>query len=159
VKACTRCGDTKPLHEFYRRNADGASGYASACKTCSKANKRRTEEQAAIKAQQARDWYWQNKERRQHYVVENRDIFRVQSSRRRARKQEAFVEEVLPLVVLERHDGVCGICGGDVDPFDFHVDHIMPLARGGEHSYANTQPAHPSCNIAKGAQVPERMVA
>jgi 5-methylcytosine-specific restriction endonuclease McrA len=34
-----------------------------------------------------------------------------------------------------------------------HLDHIVPLARGGEHSYANTQPAHPTCNRRKGAKV------
>jgi 5-methylcytosine-specific restriction endonuclease McrA len=35
----------------------------------------------------------------------------------------------------------------------FHVDHVVPLARGGEHSYANTQPACPPCNMSKGARV------
>lgn len=65
---------------------------------------------------------------------------------------DAFVEYVHPLVVLELHDGMCGICGDDVDPSDFHVDHIEPLAKGGEHSYLNTQPAHPRCNMSKGAR-------
>lgn len=71
---------------------------------------------------------------------------------RRARQRGAHVEHVEALVVLERADGVCGICGEDVDPLDFHVDHVVPLARGGEHSYANTQPAHPRCNKSKGAR-------
>ena len=71
----------------------------------------------------------------------------------------AFVEEVYPLVVLERDDGICGICGEDVDPFDFHVDHIIPLSRGGEHSYANTQPAHPFCNLSKNDRLPWEVAA
>jgi 5-methylcytosine-specific restriction endonuclease McrA len=33
----------------------------------------------------------------------------------------------------------------------FHVDHKVPLARGGEHSYENVQPAHPFCNGSKGS--------
>jgi 5-methylcytosine-specific restriction endonuclease McrA len=73
---------------------------------------------------------------------------------RAARKLAAFTEDVHPLVVLERHDGLCGICGDDVDPFDYHVDHIVPLSKGGEHSYRNTQPAHPVCNLRKGAKAP-----
>lgn len=71
---------------------------------------------------------------------------------RRARLAGAFVEDVHPLVVLEAFDGTCGICGEDVDPLNFEVDHIVPLALGGEHSYANTQPAHGECNRRKGAR-------
>jgi 5-methylcytosine-specific restriction endonuclease McrA len=77
---------------------------------------------------------------------------RVSHRRHRARNRNAFVETVDPLVVLERGDNVCGICGGDVDPGDFHIDHIVPLARGGLHNYENTQPAHPRCNWAKSAR-------
>lgn len=69
---------------------------------------------------------------------------------REARKRGQFVENVHPLAVLERDDGVCGICDSDVDPFDFHVDHVIPLSAGGEHSYANVQVAHPICNLRKG---------
>jgi 5-methylcytosine-specific restriction endonuclease McrA len=76
-----------------------------------------------------------------------------QKRQRRARVRGAFVEYVDALVVLELHDGVCGLCGGDVDAMRFHVDHVVPLARGGEHSYANTQPACPPCNMSKGARV------
>lgn len=82
----------------------------------------------------------------------NADARRRRNAERRALLAGVSVEYVEPLVVLERADGVCGICGDDVDPFGFHVDHIIALARGGEHSYANTQPAHPRCNLAKGAR-------
>lgn len=75
------------------------------------------------------------------------------SERERLRKaqlrREQFVEHVDPLILLERDDGVCGICGRDVDPFNFQIDHVVPLSRGGEHSYANTQAAHASCNQRK----------
>jgi 5-methylcytosine-specific restriction endonuclease McrA len=71
----------------------------------------------------------------------------------RARKRGAFVEDVEPLVVLERDDGVCGICGEDVDPTFFDIDHVIPLARGGEHSYRNVQVAHRRCNARKGARL------
>lgn len=89
----------------------------------------------------------------------NPDANRRRKAERRAREREAFVEHVEPMVVLESHDGVCGICGHDVDPLDFHVDHIVPLARGGHHSYVNTQPAHPFCNLQKHAAMPEEVAA
>lgn len=69
-------------------------------------------------------------------------------STRRARKLNQFVEAVDPAVVFERDSGICGICS---DPIEgpFHVDHIIPLSKGGEHSYANVQAAHPRCNCTK----------
>jgi 5-methylcytosine-specific restriction endonuclease McrA len=53
------------------------------------------------------------------------------------------------LLILERDDGVCGICGQDVDPFDFTLDHIVPIARGGAHVMSNLQLAHALCNSHK----------
>jgi 5-methylcytosine-specific restriction endonuclease McrA len=89
----------------------------------------------------------------------NPDLVRAKDLRRRSRKRGAFVENVSPLVVLEIDDGMCGICGKDVDPLNFHVDHIVPLARGGEHSCANTQVAHPTCNQRKHVVMPWDEVA
>lgn len=71
---------------------------------------------------------------------------------RRARKLDQFVESVDAQILYEMHGGMCGICkefiGGE-----FHVDHIIPLSKGGLHGYVNTQPAHPSCNLRKGNRV------
>lgn len=86
------------------------------------------------------------------WVKRNPDTIRRHAQERKARKRQAFVEFVDPLVVLERADGVCGICGDDVDPFKFDVDHIVPLCHGGFHNYENTQPAHVSCNRSKGGR-------
>lgn len=69
------------------------------------------------------------------------------------------VEAVEREIVLVEHDGLCGICSTPVDPSHFHIDHIVPLSRGGEHSYANTQPAHPLCNTRKYNRVPAALVA
>lgn len=88
-------------------------------------------------------------ERRHAYYEANPEIWQRTNRRRAAAKRARFVDDVDRLVVLEMDDGVCGICGEDVDPMDFHVDHIVPLSRGGEHSYANSQSAHPRCNRRK----------
>lgn len=101
--------------------------------------------------------YWREWKRRNPEAV--KAIARRGQLNRRARLMQAFLEKVEPLVVLERHEGLCGICGEPVDPERFDVDHIVPLARGGEHSYANTQPAHPTCNTRKGARLPEELAA
>lgn len=75
--------------------------------------------------------------------------YRRYNQSRKARLLGAFVERVDRFEVYDRGGGVCGICLQAVARDDFHVDHIVPLSRGGEHSYANTQPAHPGCNARK----------
>lgn len=104
-----------------------------------------------------------SRERGRKWRAENIERARLSSrkhaSTRLARKRGAFVEPVHPLEVYDRGGGICGICQEPVSPDNFNVDHIIPLARGGEHSYANTQPAHPSCNFRKGAKLPEELAA
>lgn len=93
----------------------------------------------------AREYNARQREERPEHV---RMLKRKHHGTRRARKLDQFVEEVDPLVVFERDSGVCGICQEKIDG-DFHVDHIIPLSKGGEHSYANVQAAHPRCNCIK----------
>lgn len=93
-------------------------------------------------------------EKNRKWRRENPDKQRALVAAYRARKRGVFVEHVSALVVLELHDGVCGICGEDVDPFKFEVDHIVPLKpREGEprglHTYENVAPSHPVCNRRK----------
>lgn len=103
-------------------------------------------EWAAAQNERARKWRKDNPERARE--IRHRNVLAY-----RARKRGAHVEHVEPLVVLERDDGICGICGRDVDPRHFDIDHVIPLARGGEHSYRNVQVAHRRCNQRKGARL------
>ena len=80
---------------------------------------------------------------------------RKSEAKRRALKKGACVENVDPAVVLKRDGGICGICREPITG-EWHLDHIVPLARGGEHSYLNTQASHPFCNMSKGAGRTER---
>lgn len=75
-------------------------------------------------------------------------------AKRNALKRAAFVETVNPSVVYERDAGICGICREPVPRDAYEIDHIMPLSRRGEHSYANTQVAHKHCNRRKWASLP-----
>jgi 5-methylcytosine-specific restriction endonuclease McrA len=35
------------------------------------------------------------------------------------------------------------------DPMRVSLDHVIPISKGGSHTYANTQCAHLLCNIQK----------
>lgn len=95
--------------------------------------------------------------RYQRWETENREHRLLLNSRRRARLANAFAEDVDRHVVLERDDGMCGICGEDVNPFDFQVDHIVPLVHGGLHNYENSQVAHRLCNQRKNVHLVEEV--
>lgn len=70
-------------------------------------------------------------------------------------------EKVKRGVVWERDEGVCHICGLAADPDSWHLDHVIPLASGGDHTYDNVAVSHPACNLAKGAglTVPGELVS
>lgn len=116
------------------------------------------------KRAQDREYQQINKEKiaeyNREYRKRNQEKCALWSSRKRARKNNAFVEDVHRDKLMEMYGGKCGICGepipDDVDyfhPLYMNVDHIVPLSKGGEHSYANCQPAHASCNIQKKDRV------
>jgi 5-methylcytosine-specific restriction endonuclease McrA len=98
-------------------------------------------------------------ERSRAWVIANPERMLSHYATRRARVRNAFVEFVDREVVFERDRGVCGICGAPSDPANWQLDHVVPLARGGEHSYANTQVSHPFCNQSKGARLADEMKA
>lgn len=59
--------------------------------------------------------------------------------------------------VFERDGYVCHLCGDMTDPEATYpalnmptLDHVVPLARGGHHTRANTKTAHLLCNSLKG---------
>lgn len=55
--------------------------------------------------------------------------------------------------VIARDGYVCGLCGGVVEPTDLHIDHRVPVSRGGPTVAGNLQVAHAACNTRKGNRV------
>lgn len=54
----------------------------------------------------------------------------------------------------ERQEKSCHWCGCECAD-DFHLDHVMPLSRGGRHEVANLVISCPSCNSKKSAMLPD----
>lgn len=91
-----------------------------------------------------RAWYRSGLER-------NRALARNKSNKRYAVTKAAFFENVDVQVVWESFDGICHLCGLPADPDGWHVEHVVPIACGGSHSYQNCAVSHPSCNQSKNA--------
>jgi len=101
--------------------------------------------------------YWCDECSREMKPPKNPASDRAKSARRRG----AVVRgEKFSINDLIARDGIdCKLCGQPVR-MDVHylntlygtIDHIVPIAVGGEHSLANCQVAHRSCNSSKGAR-------
>lgn len=77
-------------------------------------------------------------------------------ARKRARSNGFEIEYELVFydLVYFRDSGKCGICGKDVE-FDLGtLDHIIPVTKGGSHTYDNVQLAHQPCNREKADHEP-----
>ena len=86
---------------------------------------------------------------------------------RRQRVKEKIIDDDITLEkVAERDHDICQICGKLVDWNDYKIvngkkvslgdypsrDHIVPLCKGGSHSWENSRLAHIRCNSRKGAR-------
>lgn len=153
-KRCRRCKKWKSLDEFGsdRRQSAGKAKDCKACVNARKAWRYRNDPSARV---YARSYY----ERHRSSSTKPRSKKAVSTSTGRSawqlRREAATVERVERLVVLELDDGVCYLCGEDVDPLKFHLDHVWPLVEGGVHAYSNVRVVHPSCNGRKKRSTPE----
>lgn len=163
---CGTCKRTLPAGEFYAdpRKWNGLSGR---CMACAKATslERHRKQRAIILEYQAEYRARPGRRERQRVLAVQwersnplyaQQLKRDREAARRARKRNQFDEHVDSQVVYERDNGTCRICGDPVLPYYFDLDHIIPLVRGGRHSYTNIQLAHPSCNARKGGRLPKR---
>jgi len=70
------------------------------------------------------------------------------------RKRAVAGTQVIPvnhLLVAERDGWRCAICRGKVTRENWSLDHVVPLSKGGGHTYANVVLAHRRCNSRRGA--------
>lgn len=86
---------------------------------------------------------------------------------RRMRIKKNNIDNVSLEELYKRDGGICHICGKQCRYEDYTVvneifiagnyypsiDHIIPLAKGGEHSYENVKLAHRICNTKRGAKM------
>ncbi len=174
-----RCGQVKLRTEFYRNRGKG-DGYQGQCKSCGidskresihrnldyyramnrrHAAERRIRCPEAIRSEKRRD-YEKNRDRysrsRERWFKANPDarqqMHRLDRMKRRAREAAAYEEQVEPIVIWARDDGICHICKEEVSFYQMHLDHVVPIVRGGKHSYSNIKASHPDCNQWKHAR-------
>lgn len=96
------------------------------------------------------------RERRQSY----RDVLKARKIKRKRAMEGAHVEVVSLLRVAERDNWTCYLCQRAVVRFativreQWSMEHVVPLSKGGDHSYSNVRLAHRGCNSSKSNKLP-----
>lgn len=188
AKTCTKCGEHKPMADYYKRDAE--------CKVCRRArakayrdanldavraqdrerSKRRDHKPAQRKyrdanrdkinaksraaraadpeAARAKDaaYYRRNPESfaaaSRRWKAANPDKLRQYDEQRRARRAGATLGPVDFRALYAAHPD-CYLCGLPLTG-ETHMDHVIPLVKGGAHSMDNLRPTHATCNLSKG---------
>lgn len=86
----------------------------------------------------------------------NKDKRVLMAQKRRAAKMNCsgFVKSDAIKTLLKLQKCKCSACCADLKKTGHHLDHIMPLSKGGSHSDRNLQLLCPRCNLTKSAKHP-----
>ena len=70
-------------------------------------------------------------------------------------KEKGRMSPTIRYNILQRDEFRCVLCGrSSIDGAKLHVDHIIPLSKGGYTEYNNLRTLCAECNHGKGANVP-----
>lgn len=179
TRKCTKCETEKLLTEFHK-NRSRKDGYASWCKKCNNVQNKKYYETNTQKVKEmkkkhycenreemverGRKWKQENKEkviegRKKYNQTEKRKALnKIYKHRRRARKKNNGCEDFTQEQLLEhwRQEGInpdkCYYC--ETGEYE-HLDHYIPIAKGGPHFMSNLRPSCRACNLSKNDKMPE----
>lgn len=82
---------------------------------------------------------------------------------KRASEYGAYYEPYNRMQVIEQYGAICHLCQESIDinisrkvgqqgwERSLHIDHVIPLSKGGEDTIRNVRPSHALCNMRKGS--------
>lgn len=171
TRTCSQCEVRLPISEFHKDKM-GTGGRRAKCKNCHTGNSKDWYEANKVRqagrekkrrlsnvekyAEKEALRYIKDREKRIGLATEH-------SHRRKARKLKTVIEKGISKNALKKKFGTkCYYCDKEMD-FSVGVgrkfnkdmatiEHLIPLARGGEHTWENTVLACRHCNISKNSK-------
>lgn len=166
-RTCSKCFETKPLTE-YHRDARSPGGFRRQCKLCRCAQTMdwwyanqdrqlaRHREYVDANREHVREI---DSERYRRSRGERIDLAMAVAHAKRARARGAAYDFAVTRAALRERDGdTCHYCGREMNfsrpdrkiPKDkATIDHVVPISRGGGHTFENTVLACWGCNAEK----------
>lgn len=173
TQVCSRCGIEKLASEFHK-GATKASGLSGWCKQCEHEWRQyKLETRPEFKAtfmEQSNEWHrkkyqadkeWRAKKRTyiSNWQQENRKLVRLysritQSNRRQRIRNNGGTHTVDDIQqILEQQAHRCYWCLKPLGE-SWHIDHRIPIAKGGTNNPNNLVISCPFCNTSKGSKLP-----
>lgn len=171
-KRCIACGESKPLSTFYgyaytTNQGMRSTRYESRCVPCARARRRsQTIEQPGRNSRQGRSWRAQNREAHLDGLARYRSSERGRAAKaksqrlRKARMRtgQGDTPEVRAIYAQAMHEEAliqrCPVFDLPELGKKLHVDHRVPLAKGGLHEASNLQILPIGINMRKGISCP-----
>lgn len=145
LKRCYICKKEFPrTTEFFHANKANHDGLVSSCKVCTRLKV--SAHQRAMPADKIRE---RNKQWRKNTVNGRRYQRRHLDKRYALTRGSTTAELIDRQTVWQRDKGVCHICNLPCDIQAWQLDHIIPVSRGGPHTYDNVAVSHAECNNRK----------
>jgi 5-methylcytosine-specific restriction endonuclease McrA len=137
-----------PAHEKARRQRQHQRYYAKYREKILAKNAAYHAAHPEVKKKSTSKWTKTHPERMQAYCAQ-----------RRARISNAPIVESIKLEVLAVRDNwICHLCKKKVTRRTWSHDHLVPLSKGGDHTYINVALAHQRCNSKMGvARIPAQL--
>ena len=138
----------------YQKHKSMREEYCNACKKA--------------ESQYKSEWYKKNKitilAKHKEWDLKNtekrRELRRKTERKRRSDKFNNGSEPYSEQQVLNEYEAICHICTNSIDlslsrksPMGLQIDHLVPLAKGGQDKLNNVRPSHARCNQQKGVKV------
>lgn len=169
MKICCSCNAIKQLSDF-AKDKNKADGHSYKCKLCNSAYARKWREANAESFKQTlRENYLKNKEDRllkaKQWREDNRELKREYNRKRKAAARGNGYEPYSDRQVLETYGTVCYLCGREIDldaprwtsipgwENGLHIDHFIPISKGGPDKIENVRPTHGLCNLIKNSNM------
>lgn len=121
-----------------------------------------------------KNWYQTNKDRllrqSKNYYENNKEKSFAKARRRKAKLKNLQTEVYTVNQIIDLYGNICHICQKEIDlslsrkagnpewERSLHLDHVIPISKGGTDTVDNVKPAHAVCNLIKGATMLEGFV-
>jgi hypothetical protein len=171
TRTCTKCMERKSNSSFHK-DKQAPDGFRSTCKKCRikhvtkwySENRERQSNREKIRRQSNQEKYAKKESLRYAKDRDKRIALATEHSHiRKARKRNTKIERGISRLSLKKKFGTkCYYCGKEMDfstgknrKFNRDmatIEHLIPLAKGGEHTFVNTVLACRHCNISKNAK-------
>ncbi|UJH95615.1 hypothetical protein [Bacillus phage vB_BtM_BMBsp2] len=98
------------------------------------------------------------REKNKKYREENKEYFLNKARERKltiANVSDGTVTLEFEQELYKLQEGLCGYCGCNLEEYGKHLDHKLPLSRGGLHTSSNVHWTCPDCNLSKNNKTEE----